>query len=185
MMINEFIVNFCAKSYLPDGSIMPDFGEDKYGFNGSLLSHDSIPPIGSLCRLFAAPHTKYYLSWFVKEEDGYFYMQSIEDHSIAKWSNVGIQYIPLELTSQSLQFKYSDRQFRFQDRWHKIVKNQSYWMVPMWSNFNNETGEVTLFIRWKFDEEKIERKFPSWENLSYEDMKSFVEEVESQRKNKE
>ena len=51
------------------------------------------------------------------------------------------------------------------------------------ADFNNETGEVTLFIRWKFEEEKIERKFPSWENLCYEEMKSFVKKVDSQRKN--
>lgn len=181
MMINEFIVNLCAKHYCSDGRIMPDCSEDKYGFMGSYLGgEENEPPIGALCRLIAAPSTKYYLSWYLGKKDGEFYMQSIEDHTVCRWSNVGVQYIPLKLTEGCPQFKYSDKQFKFHDRWEKIVREQNYWMVPMWSEFNDETGEVTITIRWKFKDTRIGRKFPSWETLTDEEMKVFTKEVETQ-----
>lgn len=181
MMINEFIVNLCAKQYCSDGSIMPDFGDDKRGFMGSYLCGEGYePPIGSLCRLMAAPSTKFYLSWYRGKKDGEFYLQSIEDHTVCRWSNVGLQYLPLQLTEGKPQFNYSDRQFKFQDRWEKIVKEQNYWMVPMWSEFSDDTTEVTITIRWKFKDTRIGRTFPSWEVLTDEEMKAFAKEVEAQ-----
>lgn len=180
MMINEFIVNLCAKSYSRDGRMMPEFDEDKYGFMGTVLCDDkNEPPLGSLCRLIAAPSTKYYLSWYQGKMDGEIYLKSIEDHTVCRWSNVGVQYIPLNLTDRYPQFKYSDKQFKLHERWECIVRQQNYWMVPMWSEFDNETGEVTITIRWKFKDARIERKFASWETLTDEEMKSFAKEVES------
>lgn len=178
MMINEFIVNLCAKHYCSDGSLMPDFSEDRYGFVGAYPVSEEKLPVGALCRLIAAPSTKYYLSWYLGKKDGEFYLQSIEDHEVCRWSNIGLQYIPIELTKDCPQFKYSDRQFKFHDLWDKIVRNQNYWMVPMWSKFDDETGEVILAIRWKFKDTRIERKFPSWEDVTVDQMKAFAEELE-------
>lgn len=181
MMINELIVNLCAKQYCSDGSAMPDFSDDKRGFIGSYLCGEvNEPPIGSLCRLISAPSTKFYLSWYCGKKDGEFYLQSIEDRSVCRWSNVGLQYLPLKLTEGYHQFNYSDRQFHFQDRWEKIVKEQNYWMVPMWSEFSDDTTEVTITIRWKFKDTRIKRTFPSWEMLTDEEMKAFAKEVEDQ-----
>jgi len=180
MAINSFIVNLCTKKYLSNGQISPDMLVKGHGFSRNFyMPGDDGPQIGALCSLIGAPHTKYYLSWYLGVKDGAFMLMSIEDHSIARWSSVMIQCMPLDIIMPHPQFMYSDRQFKFQDRWKKIVEKTSYWMVPMWSEFNNETGEVTLIIRWKFKDVLTSKKFDLWEQITNEEMIEFAKEVES------
>lgn len=181
MMINEFIVNLCAKHYYSNGILINDFNEEKYGFMGLYFGADEQePPVGALCRIVSTSSTKFYLSWYLGKKDGGFYMQSIEDHTVCRFVNVGIQYIPPKIIEGCYQFKYSDKQFKFHDRWDKIVRKQRSWVIPMWSKFDNETGEVIIAIRWEFKDTMIERKFPSWETLTDEEMEDFAKEVKSQ-----
>ena len=90
-----------------------------------------------------------------------------------------IQAIPLDIIKPHPQFTYSDRQFKMQDRWENIVRKTNYWMVPMWSEFDDETGAVTLIIRWKFKDALISKQFNAWESITNDEMSEFAKEVES------
>lgn len=172
-MITEFVINTCTKMY-SDNILMPDSG--KYGFLCNFLDTIEIPK-GSLCRLACAPSSKYYLSWYLGKENGEHYLQSIEDHSVVRASNVSVLPLPIELTKDAYHFHYSDRQFQLQDRWDKVVKNKSYWLVSMYSIFNDDTEEVTLRLRRKFSDEVLQYSLPSWRKISNREMEQIVDKL--------
>lgn len=174
MMINEYIISTCTKMY-SDGVLLPDCGKQR-GFICNYL-HDVEIPVGSLCSLAFAPFSKYYLSWYLGEKDGEHYLQSIEDHSVVRASNVAVNPLPLEMTKDCPHFHYSDRQFSFQDRWERAVKQKSYWLVPMYSIFSEESEQVTLRLRQKFEDKVFEYTLPSWKKVSNKDLKEVVDKL--------
>ncbi len=182
MMIVEFVIQTCSRMYL-DGFLLPVCGANR-GFICDYPKNVKIP-IGSLCMLSAAPSSKYYLSWYLGEKDGEHYLQSIEDHSVVRASNVAISHLPLEMTEECPQFHYSDRQFSFQDRWHKVVKQKSYWLVPMYSVFNEDNNKVTLRLRQKYDDKVFEYTLPSWKMVSSEELNNVAEKLANQINNKQ
>lgn len=181
MMITEYVVNTCTKMY-NENMLMPDSG--KHGFICNYLGTIKIPK-GSLCRLDCAPHSKYYLSWYLGEDNGEHYLQSIEDHSVVRASNVAVCPLPIELTKDAFQFHYSDRQFEFQDRWEKVVKKKSYWLVPMYSVFDEETERVLVRFRRKFDDYVFMHEFPSWVNTSNKELEQIIDKLIEEEDNHE
>lgn len=180
IMIVEFVIQTCSRMY-SDGYLIPVCGANR-GFICNYLNDVKIP-IGSLCMLSAAPSSKYYLSWYLGEKDGEHYLQSIDDHTVARASNVVINPLPLEMTENSPQFHYSDRQFSFQDRWRKAVTRKSCWLVPMYSIFNDENDMITLRLRLKFHDEVFEYTLPSWRKVSNEELNDIVEKLANQINN--
>ena len=182
MMITEFVVSTCSKMY-SGGKLLPECGKQR-GFTCNYLHNVEIP-VGSLCTLGCAPFSKFYLSWYLGEKDGEHYLQSIEDHSVARWVNVVVHPLPLDLTEGWYQFHYSDRQFSFQDRWEKAVKQNNYWLAPLYSIFNEDNDEVTLRLRRKFEDEIFEFTLPSWKKATNKDLKETVEKIVNEKMNKE
>lgn len=79
----------------------------------------------------------------------------------------------------------SDRQFSFQDRWEKAVKQNNYWLAPLYSIFNEDNDEVTLRLRRKFEDEIFEFTLPSWGKATNKDLKETVEKIVNEKMNKE
>lgn len=180
MKVTEYVISICTKKY-SDGKLLPECGKQR-GVTCNYLHNVEIP-IGSLCLLDCAPFSKFYLSWYLGEKDGEYYLQSIEDHSVARWVNAVIHPFPLEMTEGCPQFRYSDRQFSFQDRWENAVKKNNYWLVPLYSIFNEENEEVTLRLRRKFEDEVFECTLPSWRKASNNDLKEAVEKIVNEKMN--
>lgn len=172
MAIVDFVIQACSRMYSGNPlEPLPDVSE-KRGFICNYSHNVKIEP-GTLCRLDLAPHSKYYLSWYMGEENGEYYLQSIEDHSVVRASNVVLSPITLNLKDY-YHFRYSDRQFAFQDRWDSIVKKHTYWIKAMYSIFQEDSSEVTLRFRRKFEDEVFERKLPSWEDATDEEMEDII-----------
>lgn len=180
MMITEFVVSTCSKMY-SKGVLLPECGKQR-GFTCNYL-HDVEIPVGSLCALDCAPFSKFYLSWYLGEKDGEYYLQSIEDHSVARCVNVAVHPLPLDLTENLYHFHYSDKQFSFQDRWDKAVKQKNYWLVPMYSIFNEDNEEATLRLRRKFEDEIFEYTLPSWRKATNKELKETVDKIVNEKMN--
>ena len=101
--ILNYVIIFCTNTIYDGDKYMPPFTPGSGFTSGS--SFTSNPPLGSLIRLMAAPFTKWYLSWLIEidnKQSGYlkYLLKSIEDGSLSWWENVGVYYMPLELSDQ-------------------------------------------------------------------------------------
>lgn len=110
--------------------------------------------IGDLVAMNCVANTKYYLSWLreIDHNDGWtkYLLESVEDGSMGWWSNVGISYYDRDIVANRPQWKWSDDQFIFSDRWNRVCrKNDAYIVLPRMAVFS-EGGEVTLDVRIRF-----------------------------------
>lgn len=140
-------------------------------------------PIGCLCYPTMVYETKqWYLCWYIGFEDGFHYVQSIEDHSVVKLSNCGINYVPKEFTDERFSFHYTDKQYDFNKKYQRYVHKYNYWMVGLDSIFSEDDDSVTLRFRMKFKNNIFENKYPSWKKLRMKDVIPFLKEIENEER---
>lgn len=152
------------------------------GFKGSALDEQSHIPIGSLVAPFCAPNTKYYLSWLrdIKlDENGWhkFLLESIEDGELCWWENISFHYLPLEYTDKFPEWKWTDKQYDFNDKWQRVdFKFKFRALLPI---FDNNDNSVILKFRYGYgiSDDIPERKFDNWKKLTKREMQSFVDEI--------
>lgn len=180
--ILNYILSFSTNHY---------YGQEKKGYTNTSIdiekafrggySTDKRPPIGSLVVLLAAPFTKYYLSWYIQCEEGglggRFLLKSIEDGSLCWWTNVAFKWYPLEESNKHPQWKWSDKQFEFWDRWRRACKRRdAYITLGVMPQFTDDGG-VILATRERYDLSpyKAERKFDNWKKVKFKDMLEFYD----------
>jgi hypothetical protein len=196
-MLN-YLLNFSTAKY---------FGPKTEGYEWTFNSvecswrggvSDEQAPIGSLCMLSSAPFTKFYLCWLIDFKDegygGSYLMQSVEDHSLCWWSNVGVYFFPPEKSKHFPQWKWSDRQFEFYDRWLRAAKRvDDYWTKTLLPDFHDD-GSVTLGTREHIFRTAIDgeggylpkKTFPDWRKVKFGEMVEFFKYcVSSNPKNKQ
>lgn len=156
---------------------LSDFGNDKQ------------PRLGSLVSMTSAPESKWYLSWLEKVDlnNGWtkYLLKSVEDHSLCWWENVALNYYDLKRVSDNPQWKWSDKQFKFYDRWRKVCYewNGAYMVLPKQPVFNGE--KVTLGLRTRFNFNsgfKFENEFDCWRKVTMKQMDTFYNKGESYEK---
>lgn len=110
---------------------------------------------GDLVAMSSAPPSKYYLSWVEEIEDfgkGYrkWLLKSIEDHSLCWWENIGLCAYDRKTVAKRDQWKWSDQQFKFQDKWRRTCfgKHDAYLILPGPTTFNGESVNLTIRERW-------------------------------------
>jgi len=178
--ILNYVVAFCTTT-IYDGKNFPSFNEGN-GFASCGIRET--PPIGSLVRMMAAPFTKWYLSWVMevkKEESGYhkYLLRSIDDGCLSWWENIGLFYMPLEHSDKFPQWKYSDKQYEFWDRWKEASKQEDVYILAALRPTFNESS-VTLELRKKHSDDIVGSKtFPDWKKLTIKEMRAFIRETES------
>lgn len=181
-------------NYIISFSIHKSYGNKIYStplseeqtFIGGL---DQVPPIGSLCRLTCCPFTKYYLSWLVETRKGgmgtEYLLESIEDGSLCWWGNVAIDYYHPSTVSKFPQWRWSDSQFEFYDRWKRACKRRDAYMVlPVIPDFEKD-GSVTLSTRIRYGGlgdsfAPVSRSFPDWKKVKVKDMLDYYDEAHTE-----
>lgn len=184
-ILNYILTFFTCKSY--HTVISPD----KDRVFKSDLSEPA--PVGTLVILTSAPFTKYYLSWLVeiKKDDNQFYTQyllkTIEDGSLCWWRNVGFDYLPLDTIEKFPQWKWSDKQFEFWERWKRACDRcDAYITLPCMPEFGDD-GSVTLSTRERYglSDYRAEQKFDNWKTMKLKDMMAFYKSAVANKSKKE
>lgn len=182
-ILNYIICFSTYKSYQSGMNSFP-LGKEQT-FIGNL---GEVPPVGSLCRLTSAPFSKYYLAWMVdyRKTNGWdeYLLESIEDGSLCWWSNVGIDYYHPETVKNFPQWRWTDKQFEFHDKWKRACKRRdAYIVLPAMSEFTGEFG-VTLNtrIRYGLSTESQSKTFPDYRKVKVKDMLEFYDYAVEQHK---
>jgi hypothetical protein len=106
--------------------------------------------IGDLVLLTSANAGKWRLSWLdaVDSANEVYTCRSIEDQELCDWSNVGLSYFHRKTLDQHQEWKWSDQQFEFNDKWRKACFkwNDAYRYLPCQPEFSPH-GTVTIGVR--------------------------------------
>lgn len=131
---------------------------------------------------------EWYLSWYEKrilKKDGDWddehILESIETNELCQWGNVSFLILNRSVVNQNPQWRWTDKQFEFSDRWYrafnKCSKQRKLWdMVPI-QPFFGDNESVSLSARIKFTDTIWEKKFDNWKKTKIKDMTEFINDV--------
>ena len=147
--------------------------------------------VGDLIVLGSAPITKWYLSWLIDIKVGasmfenQYLCESIETGELMWWHNICISFIERELVADQPQWRWTDRQFAFNDRWEKVCRKDcaAYIVLPTGPIFG-DGFEVTLGTRTRhqFDDYRGTKTFDDWRKVTKTMMAEFYNECVTARK---
>jgi len=128
--------------------------------------------VGDLVSLGAAPISEWCISWLREINhdtvDPTYVLESIETGRLCNWTNVDISYLDRDVVEEHPEWQWSDRQFKFNERWHRECKgNGAHMVLPMSAIFGDEF-EVTLSTRTRFNIDSIKptKKFDDWRKVT-------------------
>lgn len=149
-------------------------GKRRYGSIDGFYQGDKVQ-VGDLVIPLSTPVSEWYLSWLkeiVQHEFGRQYvLESLETGKECLWSNIGISYIDRETLARFPEWRWSDRQWEFRDRW---FRNDDYDPRPVSPVFHDD-GSVTLGLRrrWENDQKNMTKTFPNWKKVTKQMMADF------------
>ena len=133
--------------------------------------HGHQPRLGDLVRIESVLQpTKWYLSWFVEMYDTSWnrcLLQSIDDHECCVWENIGLSVYDRTVIEKHAEFRWSDGQWDFWDRWSAPdPKNDPYIVLPMMPVFDGNSVTIQCRIRFGFGGPTEPVTFPNWREVS-------------------
>lgn len=144
--ILHYITAFCLKHTYHKAGLMSFEIE-----NAFIDIDDTPPPIGSLVILTSAPATKWYLGWYKgivpanKNLMKRYLIESIEDGHDGAWYNIGLAYLSPAITNKFPRWRWTDKQFYFDDRWKKAnKKSENSYVFRLAVPEFKEDGSVVL-----------------------------------------
>lgn len=178
ILILNFITQFSLSKEFGDGR---SFGGLK-SFNAS-YEQKAVP--GDLVALQAAPATKWYLSWLVSRQwpEGHaceqYTLESIEDGELCDWSNVGLMYYDREEVELHPEWRWTDEQHEFNDRWLRSCRKErdAYMHVPLMAQFSGDGVTLGLRTRWSLYGYKPSKTWDNWKKVTIKQMLQFYDDA--------
>lgn len=179
-----YITQFCLTSMSADND--RKFGSI-HGFVHEFGGNHAQP--GDLVALQSSPVSPWYLSWLIEQEvtnGGYhkYLCESIETGELAWWTNVGLCYLERSVVAENPQWRWTDRQFAFRDRWHKVCykDRDAYITLPTGPIFG-DGYQVTLGTRTRFgwDDHAPVKIFDDWRKVTKAIMAEFYDDCVAER----
>ena len=103
-------------------------------------------------------------------------LRSIETGNLCWWHNIGISFLDRDVVSDNPQWRWTDNQYKFKDKWVKTCEQMGYTMQPCRAEFGAK-NQVTLSLRRRYDfldnAPKPEKTFVNWKKVTNKDMKEF------------
>ena len=135
---------------------------------------------GDLILLSGTNQKAWALCWLrrisTEQPENRYLCESIETGEVCWWSNVGIEYLDRDVIARHPQWKWTDRQHVFNERWLDVCGESASEreLKPLAPVFNSDHG-VTLVLQsagsWR--EEKREREFPDYRRVTKIEMRAF------------
>lgn len=156
------------------------------------LDHTRVQ-VGDLIVMTATPINKWYLSWVIEIEKGSnqyqnnYLCQSIETGKLIWWRNVGMQFMDREVVKENPQWRWTDRQFAFNDRWNKVAKKEyfhggTFSIMATRPKFG-DGFEVTMAVHQYYGGDfKPSKTFPDWRKFTKAMMSEFYNECVAKKK---
>lgn len=142
---------------------------------------------GDLVALGSAPASKWYLSWVedvdIKKDDRFstrYLLRSIEDGELCWWCNISLTKFNRSRIQERPQYRWTDKQFEFNDRWNKVFKRQDAYIIrPKLPVFHPDKA-VTLNVRimGAFNDFSYPKTFEKWPKLTIKKMTEYYLEAE-------
>lgn len=151
--ILDYILQFCISSTYGDS-------DRSYGgitaFVSRSLGEDSGARVGDLVLIKSANAGKWRLSWLRAIQplgggDTEWLCASLADGELCRWSNVDIAYFPRKKLEEHPEWKWSDDQHEFNEKWFKACRRQDPYMYRPCQPEFNEDGSATILTRSRFD----------------------------------
>ena len=170
--------------YITQFSLSLHFGDGKThgGLASSAFQVGQEPEIGDLVALTSAPVSKFYLGWLIDTRvisPGWpeYLVESIEDGEQCWWGNVGIQYMNRDTVKLHQSWRWTDKQYQFNDRWVRSCyrKRDAYIYLPIQSEFDGLQVKLGVRVRHNLSPERRYATFPDWRKVKVMDMLNFYD----------
>ena len=135
---------------------------------------------GDLILLTSIRMPRWSLCWLHDTRDsGTNYLcESVETGELCWWSNVGVRIFDRETVSYHPEWRWSDRQHEFNDRWDRVCRrdHNAYITLPVPASFG-DGYEVTLATRTRYglNDERPSQTFPDWRKVTKKMMGEFYQ----------
>lgn len=178
-------------SYICQFSLSRTFGDGKTygGLLNSAFQEDRNPPVGSLVALTSAPASKWYISWVVDRErysggDYEYLLESIEDGSLCRWSNVSLWRMNQETVDLNDWWRWTDQQHRFNDMWMRCYRKLNEYILRPNRVMFGMNNTVKLSIRTAFNlGPSYWKDFDNWKKVRQRDMVDFYKSCQKLHQN--
>ncbi len=111
-------------------------------------------------------------------------LKSVKTGKLCNWSNIGIEYLDRKELKDYPSFKWTDKQFEFNDRWQRVCnKIDGYITIPLLPIFHDDKGKVTLETRKRWsdpDPTRLSRTFENYKKVTIKMMTEFYHECRKQ-----
>jgi hypothetical protein len=170
-------------SYIASLSLQRRIGGQPYSGLATAAFHDGPAQPGDLVALVSAPASKWYLGWLISKQwpDGHaceeYTIESIEDGELCNWSNVSLVYYDRETIREAPQWRWTDAQHEFKDRWWNVSykEKDAYIYLPVQPLFDGDWVELSVRVRHSFSKTVIRKSFPNWKKVTKKMMGEFYD----------
>ncbi len=172
-MILDYLLQFSMSiitSDQPESQHPRTFGSTVGFVTGSFSSAGA--QVGDLIRLTSTQDKEYRLGWLIATRlvghDTEYLIQSLKTGKFCWWSNVGVDYFHRTTLGYHPEWKWTDEQHEFNDRWMGACQeyHDPYIWPPLWADFNDD-GTVSVGVRMRHDQEGDPRptiKLTNWQS---------------------
>lgn len=167
-MVVDYLVRFGVGRVVDRADTQyPSIRGGLIGFAGTLTQGEARP--GDLVRIESAGRSKWTLSWLretrVRPHGDYEYLcESLLDGELCWWSNVGISYLHRLTLENHPEWRWTDQQHAFDDKWGKACdRHDPYLYRPVMPLFNDD-GSATVGTRTRhsMDNHRPTRRIENW-----------------------
>lgn len=152
------------------------------------------PKEGDLVQLSAAPYSKWQLSWYHESdtEHDQHLLESVQDGSFCNWANVGFNIFTRETVNNNPQWRWTNKQFEFWDKWNKALKAEDAHIYP--SNgvsFSKDlsTAIVSIRMRYGLSAKTVELELTNWNKITIKALRQnylvMIEDMRALQKNED
>tara|TARA_R110000851_G_scaffold317339_1_gene480782 strand:+ start:14582 stop:15109 length:528 start_codon:yes stop_codon:yes gene_type:complete len=120
--------------------------------------------VGDFISMQSAPPSDWQLSWISEINGGKYLLRSAMTGEMCWWDNIGVTVLKPDKVATG--FDWTDRQFKFRDKWHLAIKrNYDYLLVASHTTFSDFS--VTCRLRKRHDTSEN----PFLEEITFKDFR--------------
>lgn len=142
-----------------------------------------VPHVGSLIALQSMRERDFYLGWVHAVAIGQnefvtvYTVESLETGELIDWSNVSILECSRETTDKHPEWRWTDEQWAFKDRWDKLCYSErdAYIVLPIMPEFDGDAVTLGTRIRHGWWDRPPSKRFEQWSEVSDDDMLAYFD----------